>query len=76
MNAQKRAVEDLLPGDVLVMEARGETNAGTLGDILALRAQVRGATGIVTDGGVRDIAALAALEIPSITDPSTCGAGA
>lgn len=64
MNAQKRAVEDLLPGDVLVMEARGETNAGTLGDILALRAQVRGATGIVTDGGVRDIAALAALEIP------------
>jgi 5-oxopent-3-ene-1,2,5-tricarboxylate decarboxylase/2-hydroxyhepta-2,4-diene-1,7-dioate isomerase len=36
-----------------------------VGDILALRAQVRGAAGIVTDGGVRDVAALAALDLPA-----------
>jgi regulator of RNase E activity RraA len=30
-----------------------------------MRAQVNGAAGIVTDGGVRDIAAVAALDIPT-----------
>jgi regulator of RNase E activity RraA/2-keto-4-pentenoate hydratase/2-oxohepta-3-ene-1,7-dioic acid hydratase in catechol pathway len=64
MNAQKRAVEQIRPGDVLVIEARGVPDAGTIGDILALRAQVRGAAGVVTDGSIRDSAALAGLEIP------------
>ena len=63
-NAQKRAFDALGPDDVLVMEARGELGTGTVGDILALRAQVRGAAGIVTDGGVRDLAAVAALHLP------------
>src|SRR5712691_3287152 len=65
MNAQKRAIEDIRPGEVLVIEARGDPTAGTIGDILALRAQVRGAAGIVTDGAIRDSAALARLEIPA-----------
>lgn len=64
-NAQKRAFDSLTPGDVLVIEARGETGTGTVGDILALRAQVNGAVAIVTDGGVRDYAAVAALDIPT-----------
>ncbi|MET0933274.1 MAG: fumarylacetoacetate hydrolase family protein [Mycetocola sp.] len=64
-NAQKRAFDSLGPGDVLVMEARGERGTGTVGDILALRAQVRGAAGIITDGGVRDLAAVAALDMPT-----------
>lgn len=64
MNAQKRAIDEVGAGEVLVMEARGETSAGTIGDILALRAQVRGAAGIVTDGAVRDSVAVAALGIP------------
>jgi 5-oxopent-3-ene-1,2,5-tricarboxylate decarboxylase/2-hydroxyhepta-2,4-diene-1,7-dioate isomerase len=65
LNAQKRAIETIGPGDVLVIEARGELGAGTIGDILALRALRRGATGIVTDGGLRDTAALGALDIPT-----------
>ena len=65
MNAQKRAIEEIRPGEVLVIEARGDPTAGTIGDILALRAQVRGAVGIVTDGAIRDSAALARLEIPT-----------
>jgi 2-keto-4-pentenoate hydratase/2-oxohepta-3-ene-1,7-dioic acid hydratase in catechol pathway/regulator of RNase E activity RraA len=64
-NAQKRAFDGLRPGDVLVIEARGVTETGSVGDILALRAQVRGAAGIVTDGGVRDLAAVTALDIPA-----------
>jgi 5-oxopent-3-ene-1,2,5-tricarboxylate decarboxylase / 2-hydroxyhepta-2,4-diene-1,7-dioate isomerase len=63
-NAQKQAIESVGPGEVLVMDARGERGTGTIGDILALRAQVRGAAAIVTDGGLRDAAVVAALDIP------------
>ena len=45
MNAQKQAVEQVRPGEILVIEARGDPTAGTVGDILALRAQIRGAKG-------------------------------
>ncbi|WP_431784647.1 fumarylacetoacetate hydrolase family protein [Streptomyces chumphonensis] len=65
MNAQKRAVEELRPGQVLVMDARRDPTAGTIGDILALRAKVRGAAGVVTDGALRDSAAVAALGLPT-----------
>ncbi|MER6415037.1 fumarylacetoacetate hydrolase family protein [Streptomyces humidus] len=64
MNAQKRAIEELRPGHVLVMDARRDPTAGTLGDILALRAHRRGAAGVVTDGAVRDSAAIADLGLP------------
>jgi 5-oxopent-3-ene-1,2,5-tricarboxylate decarboxylase / 2-hydroxyhepta-2,4-diene-1,7-dioate isomerase len=64
-DAQKRAVESVSPDDVLIVEARGETTAGTIGDILAARVLSRGAAGIVTDGGVRDSPGVAELEIPT-----------
>ena len=63
-NAQKRAFDAVGEGEVVVIEARGEAGSGTLGDILALRAHARGAAGIVTDGGVRDHDAVAAVGIP------------
>ncbi|WP_199433683.1 fumarylacetoacetate hydrolase family protein [Qaidamihabitans albus] len=63
-NAQKQAFDTVGPGEVLVMDARGDANAGTLGDILALRAEVRGAAGVVTDGAVRDAAAVASTGLP------------
>jgi regulator of RNase E activity RraA len=65
MNAQKQAIEQIRPGEVLVIDARRDPSAGTIGDILALRAQVRGAAGIVTDGAIRDAARLAELDIPT-----------
>jgi len=64
-NAQKRAIDTVNDGEILVMEARGEKGTGTIGDILALRAQVRGAAAIITDGGVRDFAAVAAMDMPT-----------
>jgi regulator of RNase E activity RraA/2-keto-4-pentenoate hydratase/2-oxohepta-3-ene-1,7-dioic acid hydratase in catechol pathway len=63
-NAQKRAFDAVGEDEVIVIEARGETGSGTLGDILALRARARGAAGVVTDGGVRDADAVAAVGIP------------
>lgn len=66
-NAQKRAFDTVGAGEVIVIEARGETGSGTLGDILALRAHAQGAAGIVTDGGVRDIDAVRAVGLPVYT---------
>ena len=65
LNAQKQAVESIGPEEVLVIDARGEGGAGTIGDILAARAMARGASGIVTDGGLRDVDAVARLAIPT-----------
>lgn len=66
-NAQKRAFDELGEGEVLVVEARGDASSGTLGDVLALRAKARGAAGIVTDGGVRDVAAVTDVGLPVYT---------
>lgn len=63
-NAQKRAIDTVNEGEVLVMEARNFGFAGTLGDILALRAKVRGAAGVITDGCVRDWAAVGDVGLP------------
>jgi regulator of RNase E activity RraA len=76
LNAQKRAVEQVRSGEVLVIEARGDPTAGTVGDILALRAQVRGAAGIVTDGAIRDSQPLHAMDLPvyyGATHPAVLG---
>ncbi|MGV9712833.1 fumarylacetoacetate hydrolase family protein [Gordonia sp. NPDC003424] len=66
-NAQKQVFDAVGPGEVIVIEARGETGSGTLGDILAIRAKARGAAGIVTDGGVRDYDAVAEIGVPVFT---------
>ena len=63
-NAQKQAFDAVREGEVIVIEARGEAGSGTLGDILAIRAHANRAAGIVTDGGVRDRDAVAAVGIP------------
>lgn len=63
-NAQRRAIESMQPDEVLIIDARGEPDAGTFGDIFALRAARLGATGIITDGAVRDTPAVADLDIP------------
>jgi 5-oxopent-3-ene-1,2,5-tricarboxylate decarboxylase / 2-hydroxyhepta-2,4-diene-1,7-dioate isomerase len=63
-NAQRRAVESIAPDEVLVIEARGEPDAGTIGDIFALRTLRRGGTGVITDGALRDTPAIRALDIP------------
>jgi regulator of RNase E activity RraA len=62
---QRKAVESVPPGGVLVIDCRGRTRAASLGHILATRLLVRGAAGIVTDGAVRDRAGFAALDLPT-----------
>jgi regulator of RNase E activity RraA len=64
-NIQRRAIEQVGPGEVLVIDARGDVSAATLGNILAARLRARGAAGIVTDGAFRDAARIAEEPIPS-----------
>ncbi len=64
INAQKRIVEATQPGDVLVIEARGETGAATIGDIFATRLFSLGGRGVVTDGALRDTPAIADIGEP------------
>jgi regulator of RNase E activity RraA len=63
-NAQRRAIESLAADEVLVIEARGEPDAGTIGDIFVQRAIHLGAAGVVTDGALRDTPAIRALGLP------------
>jgi regulator of RNase E activity RraA len=62
---QRVAIEEIPPGAVLVMDCRGDTSVASAGSILATRLQVRGAAGIVTDGGLRDATGIARLDIPA-----------
>ena len=62
---QRRAVEECPPGAVLVMDSRKDPRAASAGGILMTRLTVRGVAGVVTDGGFRDTAEIAALAMPS-----------
>jgi regulator of RNase E activity RraA len=61
---QRKAIETAQPGSVLVVDCRGNTNAGSAGNILVTRLRVRGAAGLVTDGAVRDAGEIAAQPFP------------
>ena len=62
---QRKAVEECPPGAVFVIDSRKDPRAASAGNILVTRLQVRGVAGIVTDGGFRDAAEIAKLDIPS-----------
>ncbi len=62
---QRRAVEECPPGCVLVMDSRKDPRAASAGGILLTRLMMRGVAGVVTDGGFRDSAEIAALDMPS-----------
>ena len=61
---QRHAIEHIEPGRVLVMDCRGVPDAAAAGDILVSRLQVRGAAGLVLDGGIRDWASVCGLRFP------------
>ena len=62
---QRKAVEECPPGAVLVMDSRKDARAASAGGILVGRLKARGVAGVVTDGGFRDSAEIAALGIPA-----------
>ncbi|MHA6325979.1 ribonuclease activity regulator RraA [Roseivivax sp. CAU 1753] len=61
---QRVAVEECPAGAVLVMDCRQDASAASAGSILLTRLDLRGAAGVVSDGGIRDAAGAAALDMP------------
>ena len=62
---QRQAVEACPPGHVMVMDSRKSATAASAGDILITRLMMRGAAGVVTDGGFRDAMNIGQLEMPA-----------
>jgi len=62
---QRVAMETCPPGHVLVMDARKDARAATAGSILITRLALRGAAGVVSDGGFRDAEGIGALDMPA-----------
>ena len=51
---QRKAIESVPPGHVLVLDCRQEKRVASGGEILTTRLKMRGAAGLVSDGPVRD----------------------
>jgi len=62
---QRKAVEECPEGAVLVIDSRKDARAASAGGILVARLMVRGAAGIVTDGGFRDSPDIAKYTMPA-----------
>lgn len=59
---QRLAIETCPKGHVLVMDSRRDASMASAGDILITRLMMRGAAGVVTDGGFRDAMNIGKLE--------------
>jgi regulator of RNase E activity RraA len=62
--ALHRALDEARPGDVLVVDGRGDGNRAIFGDLLAEICVVRQVSGVVLDGAIRDRDAIAELRLP------------
>jgi len=58
------AVEQCQPGDILVATSSSPCSDGIVGELVATALQHRGVRGLVTTGGVRDVADLRAMNFP------------
>jgi regulator of RNase E activity RraA len=59
-----RALDDVRPGDVVVVDGRGHTDSAVWGGLVCALARRRGAEGAVIDGSIRDSAEQRALRFP------------
>jgi regulator of RNase E activity RraA len=63
-NPQRKAIEVVPSGHVLIVDTNGLDVSGTLGDILVARLRVRGVAGVVSDGPMRDVAEMENMDFP------------
>jgi 4-hydroxy-4-methyl-2-oxoglutarate aldolase len=69
-----KAIREAQPGDVLVIDAKGETNRAVAGDFVLGMAQTLGINGVVVDGVIRDIIDTKQLNYPIFCKGSTIAA--
>jgi 4-hydroxy-4-methyl-2-oxoglutarate aldolase len=66
------AIEQIQPGEVLVLTMPEPAPVALIGDLLATQVKVRQAAGILVDASVRDVSELVELELPIWRCPG-CG---
>ncbi|SIR50344.1 Regulator of RNase E activity RraA [Peribacillus simplex] len=71
-----RAIREAKPGDVLVIDAKGDSYRAVAGDFVVSMAQAMGINGIVVDGVIRDIVGIKALNYPVFCKGTTVAASA
>lgn len=71
-----RAFNEAKPGDVIVVDAKGDTYRAIAGDFMVSIAQTLGIQGIVVDGVIRDIVGIKALDFPVFCKGTTVAASA
>ena len=59
-----KAMDMAQPGDVVVIDAGGDSNRAIFGELMITYCKSRGIAGVVVDGSVRDADALAELDFP------------
>lgn len=69
------AIRGAKKGDILVIDAKGNTNRAVAGDFVISLAKGMGIQGFVVDGVIRDIAAIRALDFPVFSLGTTVAAG-
>lgn len=69
-----RALYEAKPGDILVIDAKGDKYRAVAGDFMAGLAQTLGIKGIVADGVIRDIVGIKKLDFPVFCKGTTVAA--
>jgi regulator of RNase E activity RraA len=62
-----RSAEDTQPGDVIVFDLGGDIGSSPSGDVTSTRAMVKGCSGIVVYGAMRDVPAFINMGLPLFT---------
>lgn len=69
------AISKASPGDILVIDAKGNTNRAVAGDFVMQLAKGVGVQGFVVDGVIRDLAAARSIDFPVFSLGTTVAAG-
>ncbi|CEH29299.1 regulator [Aneurinibacillus migulanus] len=69
-----KAIREARPGDILVIDAKGDTYRAIAGDFVVEMAQALGIQGIVVDGAIRDIMGIKNLNFPVFCKGTTVAA--
>ncbi|AKO92919.1 RraA family protein [Priestia filamentosa] len=69
-----RAIREARPGDILVVDAKGDTYRAIAGDFIVGMAKTLGIKGIVVDGVIRDLEGIKRLDFPVFCKGTTVAA--